>query len=586
MLSHSVSTRSRTWLFGASVYLLLAANFLLHRNLDFEDSWITFRYARNLAESRGLVFNPTDARPTEGFTSIFHVLFSALGIRAGLDPLLFSEITGLLLLCILPFLALWSLRRHWKDAPFSCVIPLALYLPAAATAWQVCSGMETIFFAVGVFLLADLAAGTGLSGSPMRGAVLGLAGTVLVLIRPEGGILFAGHLCLLALRARRAGLRRSAGILAAAGGTFSLGLAAYLAWKWSYFGTLLPNSYYVKTYGGVFGLPPEVWPGLKHVVQFLVSFDYGFPQAVLLLLLLLLLRDRVPLPHPAAALLAHQLAPTAVLLLYYTRIVHESCQFRLEFSVLLPLLYSASVLMACPAEAPPQATGSIPSPVFKVAVTLVTGFALLGAAPWNFLHLPEVRWRPGPPPPGATLPQIAEDLKRTGLGRDLVVMTGAVGVIPYVSDVTTLDFVGLTDDVFSGRVPTSVAAVEAYYRSRNPDLIAAKWAPAMASRREDDPAFQGLLRSLRGKYSEGLMVRLYRSEKFLDFVYYVMQDLRDRYEVAAVYAGGPYVLYLRRDSPVAESVRRALEASPYVMRGIDPAAYLAMKSAAAEMDPY
>jgi hypothetical protein len=578
---------ARPWIgiLVALPYVALIANYFVHKNVDFDDNWITYRYARNLAAGSGFVFNPGDPAPTEGFTSLFHVVFTALGLRLGFEPLLFSQISSLLLLGSVPLLALWSLRRCWAGAPLSCLIPFALYLAADVTAWQVGTGMETIFFAYGVFLLALIASAVTLTGSPRLGALLGAAGFVLLLVRPEGGLLFAAHLALLGLRSLRAGWRRSLRSVASAGGTFCLGLAGYLIWKWHSIGSLVPNSYYVKTYGGVFGIPKEAWPGMKHVIQFFASFDYGFPQAAILLLVLLLLRPRVIRTDPARALLVHQLLPTTALLAYYTRIIHESCQFRLEFSILLPMLYSAAVLIASPGAPRQESPDSYPIPALKVAGALVAGFALWTAQPWNWRHLPEM-WKEQGAPPRGILFQIGEDLKRAGLGSDLVVLTGAVGATAWVSDASTLDYVGLTDDVLCGRVHRDLPEVERYYRSRNPDVLSIKWPPAEAPRKEEDVAFQRMLQNLSGKYAEGLMVRLYRSEAFLDFVHFVMTDIRDRYDLIAVYGGGPYMIYLLRGSPKADAIRRAFKDSPHVLRGIDPAAYVSMKAAAGEIDPY
>jgi len=566
-------------------FLLLGANCLFFRTLAFDDAWITFRYARNLTAGRGLVFNPSDAAPSEGFTSIFHVLACALGMRAGIHPLVFTRLVNFLLLCGLPFLALKALRRNWPNAAWLSLIPLAFFLSANFTAWQASTGMETIFFVCGAFLLALLAADLALRPSLARGALLGLAGCGLLIVRPEGGLLFAVHLALLAVSAQLPGFRRRLQLAAVAGGSFALCLGAFIGWKWFALGHLLPNSYYVKTRGGVFGLPPQAWPGLSHVVQYFTDLDQGMPQAVLILLVLLLLRPTAARSRAAATLLAHNLVPVAALLAYYLRIIHESCMFRLEFTAMLPLLFSASVLLAAPEGLRPS-WGSLNQPALRAFVALVAGFALLAAHPWNLRHLPGLLGQKGPLPNDTIQVQLGEDLKRTGLGDSLVMLTGAVGIVPFLSDITTVDWVGLTDNFFSGRTPESPAALQQYYRSRHPDVICAKWAPAAASRKEDDPAFQGMLRGLRGKYPEGLMVRLYQSEAFLEFVHGVMTDLAASYEIVAVYGDGPYVIYVRKDSNNKGVVRRAFEASPYVLRGIDPANYVSMKARAGEMDPY
>jgi len=573
------------WIVLAASYLTLAANYLVNKTVYFDDKWITYRYARNVAAGRGFVFNPTDAKPTEGFTSILHVLVTALGIRMGFDPLRLTQIAGLFLLGLLPPFALWSLRRIWPQAPLTCLLPFVLYLAAGATAWQVGTGMETIFFACGVLLLAVLAASATLSGSMQRGALLGLAGCILVLVRPEGGLLVAAHLALMALRGWRMGWRRNLMNLAAAGGTFCLALGACLIWKARAIGSIVPNSYYVKTYGGVFGVPRETWPGVKHIIQFLASFELGFPQAAILLLVLLLLRPKAPRIEPARTILIHLLLPTAALLAYYTRIIHESCLFRLEFAILLPMIYAASVLLAAPFGGRAGAPEGLRVPAPRVASLLVVCFAFWMAEPWNLRHLPGAL-RGQPPGAGDPLYEVGEDLKRAGLGSDLVLLTGAAGATAWVSDASTLDFVGLTDDVLCGRVRRDVPAVERYIRSRNPDVIAVKWPPAQGPRQDEDPAFQKMLQQLSGKYAEGLMVRLYRSGAFLEFVHFVMREIRDGYDLVAVYGDGPYMIYVRRDSPKAEAVRRAFSTSPYVLRGIDLPAYVRMKADAGEIDPY
>ena len=66
------------------LYLLLVLQFRL---FVIDDTFITFRYADNLASGRGLSFNPDEANPVEGYTNFLWVILSALAIRTGLEPL-------------------------------------------------------------------------------------------------------------------------------------------------------------------------------------------------------------------------------------------------------------------------------------------------------------------------------------------------------------------------------------------------------------------------------------------------------------------------------------------------------------------
>jgi arabinofuranosyltransferase len=49
-----------------------------------DDAYISFRYARNLIEGHGLVFNPGEK--VEGYTNFLWVLIIAMGMKLGADP--------------------------------------------------------------------------------------------------------------------------------------------------------------------------------------------------------------------------------------------------------------------------------------------------------------------------------------------------------------------------------------------------------------------------------------------------------------------------------------------------------------------
>jgi len=104
----------------AFLLLVLAAalaHFFLY-DFPFEDSYITFRYARNLAEGNGLVFNPGEV--VEGFTSFgWTVLLSgvhALGLDMPAAARVLSAFFGLLLVVATACLAR---RVAWQAGAFA-----------------------------------------------------------------------------------------------------------------------------------------------------------------------------------------------------------------------------------------------------------------------------------------------------------------------------------------------------------------------------------------------------------------------------------------------------------------------------------
>jgi len=84
-----------------------------------DDAFISFRYARNLVAGHGLVWNVGER--VEGFTNPLWTFAIAGGLRAGLDPIVLSQMLGLASYAIL-LGALWRLER--SVAP-GAVLPLA-----------------------------------------------------------------------------------------------------------------------------------------------------------------------------------------------------------------------------------------------------------------------------------------------------------------------------------------------------------------------------------------------------------------------------------------------------------------------------
>ena len=108
---------ARPWLAACAAVALMAwavyASCQLARAADLvvDDSYISYVYARNLSEGYGLRFNQSDAGPTEGFSSLLHVLAVAGTDRLGIHPVTATRGMSLLLYVLLPLVMGWAITR-------------------------------------------------------------------------------------------------------------------------------------------------------------------------------------------------------------------------------------------------------------------------------------------------------------------------------------------------------------------------------------------------------------------------------------------------------------------------------------------
>jgi hypothetical protein len=233
----------------------------------FDDGMISMQYARNLAQGRGLVFNPGER--VEGYTNPLWVLLMA---AFHLLPIAASKVSlgvqccGALFL-LLNLAAVFTLAR--RMAPGSVGIPLgagiltAAYLPLNTWGLQ---GMEVSVLALLVTGAALLAA-RSLDANRFAAAPYWLLG-VGTLVRPDmvvpllGLTIFMG--CL------HTGFRRREwawGI-----GLLVLFTTLQTAFRWLYYGEFLPNTYYLKVTQYPFHL--RVSRGLFAFAEFALKLNW------------------------------------------------------------------------------------------------------------------------------------------------------------------------------------------------------------------------------------------------------------------------------------------------------------------------
>jgi hypothetical protein len=219
-----------------------------------DDSYISFRYAENLAAGHGLRFNPTE-QPVEGYSNFLWILLCALLHKLGLNLPDAVPVLGILL-SVINVTLLWALYARRGLPPLQTLLPLLVLAGAGPVVMYAVSGMEMPLFAL--LLLAfvyvlDLALS---KGDFVHYAALTAAGVLLTLCRPEGmAALPVAAAAILWLERGKSGASgggsRSHKRLLVSLAAFALCLIVYHAWRVSYFGEWLPTPLLSKGGGGV-----------------------------------------------------------------------------------------------------------------------------------------------------------------------------------------------------------------------------------------------------------------------------------------------------------------------------------------------
>jgi hypothetical protein len=233
----------------------LVASMLKERSLTIDDAYISFRYARNLANGLGLVYNAGDR--IEGFTNLLWTLMSAAAIGVGADPVAVSKIIGGAA-ALGTLVVTYRLSQRLKPLDgWPCLATWFLASSVLFSAYAVV-GLETSFF---VFLIVlGLERMTDELERPQAFPWSSIPFALAALTRPEAPM-FVGipMLCLGRRFLARQNLVR--------GALFAATLAGLVLWRHAYYGTWVPNSFNAKT--GI--LSKQLKMGLDYVLGYFVG---------------------------------------------------------------------------------------------------------------------------------------------------------------------------------------------------------------------------------------------------------------------------------------------------------------------------
>ncbi len=209
-----------------------------------DDAYITYRYAYNLSEGHGLVFN--EGETLEGYTNFLWVIFMVLPIKLGIDPLLVSRIISVIAGSFALYFTykLSIATSDEKNDYRNLTAPICLATSSTIALWTM-SGMENailvMFITGGIYFMVKYRK----DRASIRDIVLsGLFFALACLTRPEAHLItiYAGGLRLYWIIKDKS-IRKSDFIWV---GVILGVLVPYHMFRVIYFGKLLPNTYYIK----------------------------------------------------------------------------------------------------------------------------------------------------------------------------------------------------------------------------------------------------------------------------------------------------------------------------------------------------
>lgn len=412
--------------------------------LGSDDAWISYRYAWNLAQGHGLVFNPGE--PVEGYSNLLYVLAMAavFTVSSSVDIFLVSVLLNTACVGVSCFL-MWRFARSQLGETAGLWAAFLFALSPMVWLWA-SSGLETTVVLLGQlgiwFAVEKVRAG------PSRSAMIALGAwsVGMILLRADGFLVPLAAALYLGLHRHKLATAVQVGCVVVAQG-------ALTAFRLAYYGYPLPNTYYAKVSGPL-----------------LERFADGF--------------ERLSQVTMSSGLLAGLVA-IAVAAFFWARSARTVGVSGLRFELLFPVLwlgywfyiggdhfFERFLLVLYP-------MGAV------VALRLLTDSGAKAQA-WAFACLLLVGMQLGPlaidprcdyvdGPKYDRWVELGTYLGKTYPGKRLA--TDAAGKLPYFSGLETVDTLGLND--------THIARIEVdkfrsghskhdapYVLSRQPDLIA------------------------------------------------------------------------------------------------------------------
>ncbi len=229
-----------------------------------DDAFISFRYARNLVEGHGLVYNIGER--VEGYSNFLWTIWSAVGHFFGAEPVLWANVSSILLTAVLLLLVVRVARNHMTATvdPWLVAVLAIVYLGVdrSFAVWAT-GGLETRLSTL--LLFAAIATSPLFYPDRSRLRLSSLLFGLAILTRMEA-YLFFGLTTVLVVALPRGfrswRWRDYADWLL----PFAIIAAAHLIFRLLYYGYPVPNTAYAKVTGANFAM------GWKYLLAFFLEY--------------------------------------------------------------------------------------------------------------------------------------------------------------------------------------------------------------------------------------------------------------------------------------------------------------------------
>jgi arabinofuranosyltransferase len=240
---------------AGSALMMICAGFVAHAvwlECVAEDAYITFRFARNVVEGHGYVWNVGGQLCVVALTFGLDVarLTQVVGVAAGIATLLVSWLFA---------------RRILGLNPKSALFTVAMLAAAGPLAAWASSGMETAFFTWCITFAVYCSARFLVTARNRDGLLMATALVAATLTRPEGFGIAAIVLPATYWLSQNTTARRRT---VAVAGAYLTVFGVYVVWRYTTFGYPLPNTFYAKTGGGWH----QYWRGSRYVIYFALHY--------------------------------------------------------------------------------------------------------------------------------------------------------------------------------------------------------------------------------------------------------------------------------------------------------------------------